>query len=139
MFTKATYQKSNQFSKPQTNPPSPGEHTSLNAIHAAVPSLCPKSYAHGKLTDFNGSFLVTDYLDMNSRASPSSSHSQKSGSGMSLAEKLAKLHSTPVEIPEGYDRPQFGFPVPTCCGDTVQENKYRYVSLSLCFSLVVFK
>lgn len=44
---------------------------------------------------------------------------------MSLAQKLAKLHSTSAPIPDGYEEPRFGFPVPTCCGDTVQENGYR--------------
>ena len=43
-------------------------------------------------------------------------------SGLSLAHKLAKLHTTPAPIPSGYDKPVFGFPVPTCCGDTQQEN-----------------
>lgn len=96
-----------------------GEDMSLNAIHSAVPSLCPRSYANGKLSDGSGSFLATDFLDL------SSSHSSQRGSGMSLAEKIAKLHSTPVPAPEGYDRPQFGFPVPTCCGDTQQDNTFR--------------
>lgn len=44
---------------------------------------------------------------------------------MSLAEKLAKLHYTPAPIPEGHEKPMFGFPVPTCCGDTEQENRFR--------------
>lgn len=44
---------------------------------------------------------------------------------MSLAQKLTKLHSKPAPIPEGYGSPQFGFPVPTCCGDTVQDNSYK--------------
>ena len=43
---------------------------------------------------------------------------------MSLAQKLAKLHSNPAPVPEGYDRPHFGFPVTTCCGDTPQTNTY---------------
>lgn len=43
----------------------------------------------------------------------------------SLAAKLAKLHSTATPIPEGYSRPQFGFPVTTCCGDTPQDNSYQ--------------
>jgi protein-ribulosamine 3-kinase len=97
-----------------------GEHASLNAIHDAVPSLCPRSYAHGKLSDAPGSFLVTDFLDL----SPRSRHSAPPGSGMSLAQKLAQLHSTPVPVPEGYDTPVFGFPVPTCCGDTIQDNTF---------------
>ena len=44
---------------------------------------------------------------------------------MSLAAKLAKLHSTPAPIPDGYDKPMFGFPVPTCCGDTQQDNSFK--------------
>ena len=96
-----------------------GEHASLNALHV-VPSLCPQSFAHGKL-DSGGAFLVTDFLDMSS--SRSSSVDEKR-SGLSLAQKLARLHTMPAPIPEGYDKPQFGFPVPTCCGDTVQENDF---------------
>lgn len=42
-----------------------------------------------------------------------------------MAQKLAKLHSTPAPIPEGYIKPQFGFPVTTCCGDTPQDNSYK--------------
>jgi protein-ribulosamine 3-kinase len=44
---------------------------------------------------------------------------------MSLAQKLAKLHSTPTPIPDGHGKPVFGFPVPTCCGDTEQDNGFR--------------
>lgn len=44
---------------------------------------------------------------------------------MSLAAKLAKLHTTPAPIPEGYSKPMFGFPVTTCCGDTPQDNSYK--------------
>ncbi|RMY87701.1 hypothetical protein D0862_10625 [Hortaea werneckii] len=96
-----------------------GEHESLNAIHNAVPTLCPKSYGHGKMADVSGkSFLVTDFLDMSGR------FSSKSSKGMSLAQKLAKLHTTPAPTPEGYDKPQFGFPVATCCGDMEQDNTY---------------
>ena len=91
---------------------------SLNAIHSAVPSLCPKSYASGQLSDGSGSFLATDFLNLSSR-------SKTSGSGHSLAQKLAKLHTTPAPIPDGYDKPMFGFPVTTCCGDTQQDNNYK--------------
>ena len=91
---------------------------SLNAIHNAVPSLCPKSYAHGRLSTGAGSFLATDFLDL----SPSSA---AKGSGQSLAQKLAELHSTPAPVPAGYEAAVFGFPVPTCCGDTRQDNSYK--------------
>ena len=43
---------------------------------------------------------------------------------MSLAAKLAKLHATPAPVPDVFDRPVFGFPATTCCGDTPQDNTY---------------
>ena len=100
-----------------------GEHASLNALHT-IPSLCPQSFAHGRLADSKGeAFLVTDFLDMRSmRKSPSSS--SRPVSGLSLAAKLAKLHTTPAPVPEGFSQPVFGFPVPTCCGSTEQENEF---------------
>ncbi|KAK4947351.1 hypothetical protein LTR10_013719 [Elasticomyces elasticus] len=97
-----------------------GEHASLNAIHDAVPSLSPKSFAWGKL-EKGGYFLATEFLDLSRTRAGSS----RGGSGMSLAQKLAKLHSTPAPIPPGHDSPQFGFPVTTCCGDTPQDNTYE--------------
>lgn len=62
-------------------------------------------------------FLATDFLELGSDA--------PGGSGVSMAAKLAKLHSTPAPIPEGFDHPMFGFPVPTCCGETAQENGWK--------------
>ncbi|KAL8791197.1 MAG: hypothetical protein Q9213_000154 [Squamulea squamosa] len=96
-----------------------GEHASLNAIHNVVPSLCPASLASG-VTDDGKAFLITDFLDMSS-----SSLGGKGHSGMSLAAKLAKLHTTPAPIPSGYSQPMFGFPETTCCGDTAQPNDYK--------------
>lgn len=96
-----------------------GEHESLQAIHNAVPSLCPQSYGHGRFSSQSStSFLVTDFLNLTSRSAPKSS-------APSLAAKLAKLHTTPAPIPEGHDRPMFGFPVTTCCGDTPQDNTFK--------------
>ncbi|KAF2704027.1 Ketosamine-3-kinase [Pleomassaria siparia CBS 279.74] len=96
-----------------------GEHASLNAINSAVPSLCPQSFGHGSFSsNTSTSFLVTDFLNLTSRSA------QKS-KAPSLAVKLAKLHTTPAPIPEGYDKRMFGFPVTTCCGDTPQENGYK--------------
>ena len=100
-----------------------GEHESLNAIHRAVPSLCPQSFAEGPLADASGgAFLITDFLDMSGRARGGSP--EDGSSGMSLAAKLAKLHTTPAPIPEGFSNPVFGFPVTTCCGDTEQDSTY---------------
>lgn len=57
---------------------------------------------------------MTEFLDL---SYSSSSTSPKSGS--SLAFKLAKLHNTPAPNPNLY-----GFPVPTCCGETIQDNTF---------------
>ncbi len=60
--------------------------------------------------------MATDFLDIGSSA--------PEGSGLSLAAKLAKMHTTPAPVPEGFDKPMFGFPVPTCCGATEQDNSW---------------
>jgi protein-ribulosamine 3-kinase len=80
-------------------------------------------------------FLVTDFLDFEGR-----SRSQGiSKSPESLACKLAKLHTCPSPIPEGYSKPMFGFHVTTCCGDTHQDNGFTetwadfYTNHRLCF------
>ena len=58
------------------------------------------------MTDTSNSyFLVTDFLDLASSRSSDSSSSTEQGSGLSLAQKLVKLHSTPATVPEGYDEP----------------------------------
>lgn len=96
-----------------------GEHASLNAIHNAVPNFCPASHGHGQLADSPGKyFLATEFLDL--RAS-----GHQPGSGQSLASKLAKLHTTPAPVPEGFEKPMFGFPVVTCCGATAQDNSWK--------------
>ncbi len=45
-------------------------------------------------------------------------------SGLSLAQKLAKLHSSPAPVPRGLPRPAVGFPVMTCVGRTPQNNSW---------------
>ncbi|KAF2626030.1 Ketosamine-3-kinase [Macroventuria anomochaeta] len=96
-----------------------GEHASLNAINAVVPSLCPQSFGHGKFeSNPKTSFLVTEFLHLTGRSS-------LKGKAPSLAHKLAKLHTTPAPTPDGYDKPMFGFPSTTCCGDTPQDNSYK--------------
>jgi fructosamine-3-kinase len=65
----------------------------------------------------NKYFMATEFLDLRS--------SESGGSGESLASKLAKLHTTPAPIPPGYDKPMFGFPVSTCCGETAQDNSWK--------------
>ena len=99
-----------------------GEHASLNAMHNVVPSLCPRSYGHGQFKDGSSkSFLVTDFLDLSgSRGSGGAA----GGETMSLAQKMARLHTTPAPVPDGHDQPMFGFPVTTCCADTPQDNSF---------------
>lgn len=97
-----------------------GEFVSLNAIHAVVSSLCPTAYAFGRMEESpDRFFLVTDFLDLSARSLT------RRGSGLSLAAKLARLHTTPAPIPEGRSHPVFGFPATTCCGDSAQSNDYR--------------
>ncbi|KAH9868112.1 hypothetical protein J1614_007184 [Plenodomus biglobosus] len=97
-----------------------GEHASLQALHNVVPSICPQSFGHGQLeSQPNTYFLVTDFLHLTSRSAP------KSNKAPSLAAKLAKLHTTPAPVPEGYEKPMFGFPTTTCCGNTPQVNRYK--------------
>ncbi|KAI1106726.1 fructosamine kinase [Jackrogersella minutella] len=95
-----------------------GEYTSLNAIRSVVPNLCPKAHVYGTTAESEDRyFLVTDFLELGS--------SHPGGSGESLAQKLAKLHTTPAPIPEGFEKPMFGFPVSTCCGSTPQDNSWK--------------
>ncbi|OAQ99422.1 hypothetical protein LLEC1_04998 [Akanthomyces lecanii] len=101
-----------------------GEHASLNAIADAVPNFCPRAHAHGAMHSSNRYFLATDFLDLGVQQSSTTS-SSKSGSGVSLAAKLAKLHTTPAPVPDGHRQPMFGFPVATCCGETAQDNTYK--------------
>ncbi|MCJ1475988.1 hypothetical protein MMC13_004652 [Lambiella insularis] len=96
-----------------------GEHASLNALHLIVPTICPASLAHGILTDSAGYFLLTEFMDVTVH------HGGSGGSDQTLAQKLAKLHSTPAPVPDGYSQPMFGFPVTTFCGSTPQNNEYK--------------
>jgi len=96
-----------------------GEFESLSAIYRAVPSLCPRPVAHGKLADSSDYFLITDFIDMEATSGGQSS-------GLSLAQKLAQLHSTPPPTPKGYSRPVFGFYVMTCVGRTPQHNSWNH-------------
>lgn len=102
-----------------------GEHTSLNAIHSTVPSLCPKSLAWGKMSTSQPTtyFLVTEFISLNKTTTNRLKFS-RTGSGMTLARKLAILHSTPAPIPSGHKTSQFGFPVHTSCGSTPQPNPW---------------
>ncbi|KAJ5738085.1 hypothetical protein N7493_001240 [Penicillium malachiteum] len=102
-----------------------GEYESLNAIVDAVPGFCPRALAFGPLKEESANcktfFLVTEFLDLGG--------SSRRGSGdetdpTTLAYRLGKLHSTPAPVDRETGPRQFGFPVPTFCGDTKQPNKF---------------
>ncbi|KAL4963345.1 putative fructosamine-3-kinase [Aspergillus stella-maris] len=95
-----------------------GEYESLNAIADAVPGFCPRAIAWGPLDDEGGKkksyFLATEFLDLGARGG-------RGGEG--LAQRLGKLHSTPAPTDPKTGKNMFGFPVPTFCGDTKQDNR----------------
>lgn len=80
-----------------------GEAESYRHIHDAVPGFCPIVIAEGQTRD--GYFLVTSYLNF---------------SRGDLVNSLVRLHA------KSNDDGQFGFPVKTCCADTVQDNTWNY-------------
>ncbi|KAI9722499.1 MAG: hypothetical protein M1828_004746 [Chrysothrix sp. TS-e1954] len=95
------------------------EFVSLTLLHEIVPTLAPKPLAWGKYEESETWYLVTEWIDMNAR-----NDGCGSGTGLTLAQKVARLHTTPARIPEGHTRPMFGFPITTYCGSTPQENTY---------------
>jgi protein-ribulosamine 3-kinase len=98
-----------------------GEYASLNAIADSVPGFCPRALAWGSLLEEKkkGHFLVTEFLDLGGGGGASGSRKS------TLAQSLGKLHTTPAPPPPDGDKPMFGFPVATFCGDSRQPNKFR--------------
>lgn len=94
------------------------EYESLAALHGVVPSFCPRPLAHGKLADSSDYFLLTDFIDIETPL-------DGQPSCLSLARKLAQLHSSPSPIPTGYSQPVFGFHLGTCVGRTMQRNSWN--------------
>lgn len=92
---------------------------SLSLLHQAVPTLAPKPLAWGKFSGSNTWYLVTEWIDVDTRDG-----GPGPGTGLTLAQKVAKLHTTAAPIPEGHNRPMFGFPITTYCGSTAQDNTY---------------
>ncbi len=104
-----------------------GERAGLDAIRVVVPDLCPLPLGSGTFISSPGtSFLLIEFLQLSTSSLPLFSGFLDSIlPRRGLAQKLAKLHTTPAPIPTGFDRPQFGFPVTTYCGDTPQDNSYK--------------
>jgi protein-ribulosamine 3-kinase len=63
-----------------------------------------------------GYFLATDFINF--------ATSWVEGTGLSLAKKLAKLHTTTAPVPKDFSSPRFGFRVRTFCGSTEQRNDW---------------
>lgn len=95
----------------------PGEHHSLSIIHSTVPSVCPRSFGHGRFSNSDGCFMVTEFLERRPE--------RRSSGTSTLAQKLALLHNQVAPIPEGYSQPMFDFPASTICGPTSQPNSYH--------------
>lgn len=104
-----------------------GEHASLKAIYSALPNFCPQPLGKGTFQSSpSTSFLVTEFMELSTSASPLlSGFFETFSPRRGLAQKLATLHQSPAPIPEGFTKPQFGFPVTTCCGDTPQDNSFK--------------
>lgn len=98
-----------------------GEYASLNAIADSVPGFCPRALAWGSLMEKKkkGYFLVTEFLDLGGGGGGGGSKNS------TLAQRLGKLHTTPAPPPPDGDKPMFGFPVATFCGDSRQPNNFR--------------
>ena len=90
-----------------------GEHRSLLALNTAVPYICPKSVAHGKLIDTEGAFLITEFIRVGN-------NNQKSKPKLSLAQKLAELRNAPVPEMHVQETAAFGFETNTFAGPVLQ-------------------
>jgi fructosamine-3-kinase len=70
------------------------------------------------LVNSDSYFLLTEFLDVTARIN-------EAGTGLSFAQKLAALHKAPPPIPEGSNKPLFGFHLTTYAGRTKQDNTFR--------------
>lgn len=93
-----------------------GEAEGLSRMQKASPGICPELYMAEKVKDGNGldkAVFISDYVDLGSSSTQSLRH---------LAEKMAdELHN-----PENHQAVKmYGFPVPTHCGVTEQDNSWE--------------
>ena len=95
------------------------EFISLSALHDTVPTLAPRPLAWGKFATSDTYYLVTEWIDVETRDHPTGPVI-----GLTLAQKVAKLHTVSPPLPQNYPRPVFGFPITTYCGSTPQSNTY---------------
>lgn len=94
-----------------------GEHSSLTALNDCVPHMCPKSIAYGLMSDSEDAFLLTEFIqvgDNRMRRKPQ----------VSLAKKLAELHSAPAPYRDSHVPQKFGFHINTFAGPVLQNNDW---------------
>lgn len=97
----------------------PGEFVSLTLLHEAVPTLVPRPIVWGKFASSDDYYLVTEWIDEEAK------DDGEPGIGLTLAQKIAKLHNSPAPIPKGFKNAMFGFPIRTYCGSTPQKNNWN--------------
>lgn len=91
-----------------------GEAEGLRRMGQTSPGLVPRLHAVETLDGGNKALFISDYIDLGG----------KGGSAMTrLAEKMAnELHNPDKQLK---DVKGFGFPVPTHCGVTEQDNTWE--------------
>lgn len=67
---------------------------------------------------------MTEWVEVVTRQNWLDKNSEDAGTSLTLAQKVAKLHTAPAPVPEGRKRPGFGFPITTFCGSTPQTNTW---------------
>ncbi|KAF2033224.1 fructosamine-3-kinase [Setomelanomma holmii] len=95
------------------------EYIALQLLYEAVPTLVPRPIVWGKFAAIETYYSVTEWIDEDTE-----DIGRDRGTGLSLAQKVAKLHNTPAPTPDGYDARMYGFPTTTYCGSTAQKNDW---------------
>lgn len=93
-----------------------GEVASLLAMSKTSTGLVPEVLGFEVSPDGKEATMVTQWFDLSSARG---GHTQRG-----LGSKLAQMHMPPPEGTEGYEG-KYGFPVPTHCGATEQDNTWE--------------
>ncbi|OWT39191.1 fructosamine kinase [Cryptococcus neoformans Bt1] len=105
------------FTKTDRNVPQMrGEVASLLAMSKTSRGLVPEVLGFEVSPDGKEATMVTQWFDLSSARG---GHTQRG-----LGSKLAQMHMPPPEGTEGYEG-KYGFPVPTHCGATEQDNTWE--------------
>lgn len=93
-----------------------GEAEGLKRMWETSNGLVPKLHVFEKLDEGNKALFISDYINLGSMGGPAMAR---------LAEKMAtELHNPDNQLS---DVKGFGFPVPTHCGVTEQDNTWEWV------------